>query len=89
MAQVVNNVVVFPMQTVVRESCKAANIWETAPLLKNISPASSKKFYDTVRGETVKLHMTVWTEIVHSYVVCILGIYLVSAAMLLQATGQH
>ena len=32
-----------------REACKAAGIWENAPLLKELTPRQSRTFYDTVR----------------------------------------
>ena len=39
-------------QTVVRESAKAANIWDNPPLMRDITATEAAKFYDTVWHST-------------------------------------
>jgi len=37
-----------PIDYIVHEAAKAANIWNDPPLIKDLSPTQAKKFYDTV-----------------------------------------
>ncbi len=38
----------YLMYNIVREAARAANIWDSTPILKELTPVESKKFYDTV-----------------------------------------
>ena len=39
---------VFPCQYTIREAVKAADLWNSAPYLDEISPEQMQRFYDTV-----------------------------------------
>jgi len=41
--------IIHTSQSIVRESAKAANLWEVAPLLKDVNQGHWKVFFETVR----------------------------------------
>ena len=53
-------VIIAFLKTIVREASKAANIWNNPPLMKDLTPIETKKFYDTVGYNMLAICHILW-----------------------------